>query len=138
MKDETAKWLQYADENLLSARVLLENRLFNPCLQSVQQSVEKFMKTLLVERTMPLKRTNSINELKAMLSEEGIHIDLSEDECDLLDSIYLPSKYPLGGALPNFEPDIEICQRCCNCGEGKPLCERAFSRIAKMEREVAR
>ncbi len=128
MKDETAKWLQYADENLLSARVLLENRLFNPCLQSVQQSVEKFMKTLLVERTMPLKRTHSINELKAMLSEEGIHIDLSEDECDLLDSIYLPSKYPLGGALPNFEPDIEICQRCVAIAERVSLSVREHFR----------
>jgi hypothetical protein len=34
------------------------------------------------------------------------------DECDLLDSIYLPSKYPLGSALPNFVPGTELCERC--------------------------
>ena len=41
MKDETKKWLEYADENLRSARLLIDNELFNPCLQNVQQAVEK-------------------------------------------------------------------------------------------------
>jgi len=26
----------------------------------------------------------------------------------LLDSVYLPSKYPLGSVLPHFDPDAEI------------------------------
>jgi hypothetical protein len=29
MKDETGKWLHYAEENLQSARLLLEHSLFN-------------------------------------------------------------------------------------------------------------
>jgi hypothetical protein len=29
-----------------------------------------------------------------------------------LDSIYLPSKYPLGSVLPDFEPDEQTCKRC--------------------------
>ncbi len=40
----------------------------------------------------------------------GIKIDLTEDECDFLNSIYLPSKYPIGSALPDYDPGIEICQ----------------------------
>lgn len=36
MKDETKKWLEYADENLRSAKVLLDSKLFNPCLQNVR------------------------------------------------------------------------------------------------------
>jgi len=35
---------------------------------------------------------------------------LTEDECDFLDSIYLPTKYPLGSALPFFYPDEIICK----------------------------
>jgi hypothetical protein len=35
MKDETQIWLRYADENIQSARILLENNLFNPCLQNL-------------------------------------------------------------------------------------------------------
>jgi HEPN domain-containing protein len=112
MKDETRTWLKYAGENLQSAKLLLERSLYNPCLQNVQQTVEKVLKALLVESSLKVKKTHSINELKRTLDSVGIALDMTEDECDLLDSIYLPSKYPLGGILPDFEPDMEICERC--------------------------
>ena len=117
MKDETRQWLAYANENLESAKVLLDKSLYNPCLQNVQQAVEKMLKAALIEFSIKLKRTHSISELMLMLTEKGIDIDLTEDECDLLDSIYLPSKYPIGSALPSFEPDSEICQRCIAVAE---------------------
>ena len=47
-----------------------------------------------------------------MLSEQQIIIKLREEDCDLLDSIYLPSKYPLSGVLPDFEPDATLCRQC--------------------------
>lgn len=40
-----------------------------------------------------------------------IKIDLTEDECDFLNSIYLPSKYPIGSALPDYDPEIEIVKK---------------------------
>ena len=112
MKDEARKWLGYADENLASGELLLDRGLFNPCLQNVQQAVEKTLKAILLECSGKFKRTHSINELAAMIQEEGVIPELSEDDCDLLDSIYLPSKYPLGGVLPEFEPNREVCERC--------------------------
>ncbi|MCI5197776.1 MAG: HEPN domain-containing protein, partial [Candidatus Electrothrix sp. AW5] len=48
MRDETRKWFQYAEENLASARLLLQSDLFNPCLQNVQQTVEKALKAVLI------------------------------------------------------------------------------------------
>lgn len=56
MKDETKTWLRYADENFDSARVLLESKLFNPCLQNVQQAVDKWLKALLVELSVEQKK----------------------------------------------------------------------------------
>jgi hypothetical protein len=41
MSDEAGTWLRYAEENLWSARLLLEHGLLNPCLQNAQQAVEK-------------------------------------------------------------------------------------------------
>ena len=117
MKDETKKWLEYADENLRSARLLLDSELFNPCLQNVQQAVEKMLKALLVESAEKIKKTHSINELVSLLTEIGLNIDMTEDDCDLLDSIYLPSKYPLGGILPDFEPDMQTCRKCVALAE---------------------
>ncbi|MBI3540886.1 MAG: HEPN domain-containing protein [Deltaproteobacteria bacterium] len=111
MKDETKTWLRYGDENLQSAHVLLKSKLFNPCLQNVQQAVEKWLKALLTESSLQAKKTHSISELRNSCVRKGASIDLSDDECDFLDSIYLPSKYPLGGVLPDFEPDEDICQK---------------------------
>jgi len=44
MKDETQVWLKYSEENFQSAKILLGSKLFNPCLQNIQQSVEKTQK----------------------------------------------------------------------------------------------
>jgi HEPN domain-containing protein len=117
MKDETRKWLEYADENLKSAKVLLDSELFNPCLQNAQQAVEKMLKAVLVEFSIKFKKTHSTDELVTILAEKHLDINLAEEERELLDSIYLPSKYPLGGILPDFEPDNQTCKSCIAMAE---------------------
>ena len=112
MRKDTELWLQYADDNLKSARVLLESELYNPCLQNVQQAVEKFLKAYLIEQAVGLSKTHSIGELAARVRGAGVVLAITEDETDLLDSIYLPSKYPLASVLPHFMPDRSICQQC--------------------------
>ena len=92
MKDETKIWLDYSKENLESAKILLESELLNTCLQNVQQSVEKLLKALLIENSIKLKKTHSISELKNLLLNNGLKIDFFEEDCEFLDSIYLPSK----------------------------------------------
>jgi HEPN domain-containing protein len=117
MKDETKRWLDYARENLASAKILLENQLYNPCLQNVQQAVEKMLKALLVESGAKVKKTHSIHELVTLLSQMKLDTAMTLDEMDLLDSIYLPSKYPLGSVLPDFEPDQVVCRQCIGIAE---------------------
>ncbi|MFO7889621.1 MAG: HEPN domain-containing protein [bacterium] len=117
MKSETKIWLKYSQENLESAKILLQSKLFNPCLQNVQQSVEKSLKALLIEYSIKLKKTHSITELKNILLENGLQIDISEEDCEFLDSIYLPSKYPLGGVLPYYEPDLDLCNKGVSMAE---------------------
>ena len=56
MKDETKMWLDYSKENLDSAKILMKSKLFNPCLQNVQQCVEKALKALLIENSIKLKK----------------------------------------------------------------------------------
>jgi HEPN domain-containing protein len=99
MRNETRRWLQYAEENFASARLLLQSSLFNPCLQNVQQAVEKALKAILIEKAIKLKKTHDILTIKYLLNEHGLDIDLSDDDCDFLNSIYLPSKYPVGSVL---------------------------------------
>lgn len=77
-----------------------------------QQAVEKALKACCLAAGLPLKRTHSIQELRRDLRRLGWEIDLSEEDAELLDSIYLPSKYPLGSALPEFEIDVSLADRC--------------------------
>lgn len=110
MKNETRIWLKYAAENFESAKILLDSYLYNPCLQNVQQAVEKALKAMLVETASHIRKTHDILEIKKLLLEKGVAIDLLDDECDFLNSIYIPSKYPLGSILADYEPDEKICR----------------------------
>lgn len=112
MKGETACWIGYAGENLRSAELLFESRLYNPCLQNIQQAIEKMLKALLVEKQATVRKTHSIGQLLTLLENGGLSIDISQDESELIDSIYLPSKYPVSAILPDFEPNEVICRQC--------------------------
>lgn len=112
MKDETKLWIKYADENLESSNILLESSLYNPTLQNTQQSIEKYIKAYFVENGIKLQKTHSILSLNEILKQNGIFLNITEDEIDLIDSIYLSSKYPFGSVLPDFEPDKSICLTC--------------------------
>jgi len=112
MKSETTIWLNYADDNLLSAQILLESHLYNPSLQNAQQAIEKFLKTLFIENGIKLQKTHSVAVLVEVLRTSGFELSINDDEVDLIDSIYLTSKYPFGSVLADFEPDTQICRQC--------------------------
>jgi HEPN domain-containing protein len=114
MKDETRTWVSYADENLDVAELTLGHGHLNACLQNVQQAVEKYLKAVIVERGMQFRRTHSIRELVAILAAENIRISIDDDEMDLMDAIYVPSKYPIYSALPHMIPDTTICHNALN------------------------
>lgn len=117
MKKDTESWLRYADENLKSAEILMGNGLFNPSLQNSQQAVEKYLKAVLIEKAAGLAKTHSIRELAVLLEGIGVHLSLNDDDIDLLDSIYLPSKYPAFSVLPRFVPDESVCRQCLDIAE---------------------
>ncbi|MDE3057564.1 MAG: HEPN domain-containing protein [Bacteroidota bacterium] len=110
MQGETKNRLTYSEENLEASKILIGSSLYNPCLHNVQQSIEKTLKSLFIEKSIPFKKSHNILELKTILQKNSISIELTDEECEFLDSIYLPTKYPLGSALPDFYPDKEICK----------------------------
>ena len=109
MKDETRTWLSYADENLDVAELAFEHGHLNACLQNAQQAVEKYLKAIIVERDLEFRRSHNIRELLGLLTAQDIALSVTEDEMDLMDSIYVPSKYPVFSALPQALPDTSIC-----------------------------
>ena len=112
MSAEHKAWVEYADENLEIARLALDRGYCNACLQNVQQAVEKYLKAVLMFQRNEFPRTHSIEMLVQKLAANSMDISISEEETELLDSVYIPSKYPLGSALPDFSPDGDTCNRC--------------------------
>ena len=107
--------------------ILLNSKLFNPCLQNIQQSIEKSLKAVLVENSLGLKKTHSISELKQIIEKNELFaVEITDDDCDFLDSIYLPSKYPLMSVLPEFEPNEDIC------GKGILLVNRVLEQVKEI------
>lgn len=112
MNDEAAGWLKYAEENQKTAELCLHSGLFNPAVQNAQQAVEKALKSLCVQLGMPVRKTHNIARLNMDLVAKGVDCGLDDHACNLLDAVYLPSKYPLGSALPDFEPNKDIARQC--------------------------
>ncbi len=117
MSDEYSQWLRYADENLEIARLALEHKYYNACLQNVQQAVEKYLKATLLYNKSRFPKTHNIEMLRQQLADLGIEISISDEEAELLDTIYVPSKYPLGNALPDFVPDSKIGEQCLDIAD---------------------
>jgi len=112
MNDEAVLWLRYADENRRTAELCVNSGLFNPALQNAQQAIEKALKALWLQAGLTICKTHSVGGLHRGLLRVGVDCGLDDEACDLLDSIYLPSKYPLGSVLPDFQPDADTAQRC--------------------------
>lgn len=117
MKDETRLWLSHAEENFEIARLALERGYLNACLQNAQQAVEKSLKALLVELKGEFPKTHSIRELVRVAAAENGLPEATAEECDLLDSIYLPSRYPVFGVLPEQFADWKVCIQCVRIAE---------------------
>ena len=117
MRDETRVWLTYADENFEIAKLALAHGYVNSCLHNVQQTIEKALKAVVVEHGIEFRRTHSVRELTQLLANAGFLVDVSDEECDLIDSIFVPSKYPAYGVLPDSPPDQGICERCMEISE---------------------
>jgi HEPN domain-containing protein len=112
MKDEARAWMDYAEENLSVAELCLAHHHLNACLYNAQQAVEKFLKALMVEHGLPFKKTHAVLALWQSLADHGLETALTEEECALLDSVFMPSRYPLFSILPDAMPDRQTCETC--------------------------
>ena len=110
-------WLRQAAKDLQHAKNTLKNQEFEWVCFAAQQSAEKALKAILIEKEIKLKRTHDILEIKYLLQNNSVKINISDDECDFLNSIYIPSKYPLGSLLADYNPDEKICQSAIKIAE---------------------
>ena len=70
-------------------------------------------KALLEEADVRVPHIHSVLKLSSLLMEEaGISLSLNEDELDLVDAVYVDTRYPSGiGLLPSGFPTKEDAQK---------------------------
>jgi HEPN domain-containing protein len=66
----------------------------------------------MIEHELPFKRTHAIFVLWQSLADNGFDTALTEEDCALLDSVFIPSRYPLFSILLDAMPDRETCEKC--------------------------
>lgn len=125
MKIDPKHWLAYARDNLAVCRLCLSSGLWNPCLENAQQTVEKSLKALGSQQALINKRTHGIRVLWQDLMDVGFAADMEVAECILIDSIFMDSKYPGYGVLPDGPPDEATCRQCL------AIAERVFAQACR-------
>ncbi len=91
MREETTEWLASAAEDLDAAKVLYDAAHYHAMALHAQQSVEKALKGLLVERTGELPART--HDLRRIGTEVGIPADMLVRLVEMY-AYYLAGRYP--------------------------------------------
>ena len=113
-------WLEFAHRDLEAAKLLVGNEyVSNAVVFHSQQCVEKCLKAMLEESGVPVPHIHSVIRLSALLEEEAnISIALNADELDLVDAVYIDTRYPAGvGLLASGFPSEEDARTLLHIAE---------------------
>ena len=107
MRKATESWLKDAKEELDSAVILYDHKKYRGACYHSQQSVEKALKALILEKGKKPGRIHDIVELFNSVKRLDWEIDLAMDDAIWMNSIYR-GRYPTeNGLLPHGEPSRE-------------------------------
>ncbi len=117
MRKATESWIREAEEELSSASILLEHGKYKAACYHCQQSVEKGLKALILEKGDKPEKTHDIVEMLSRIQRLGYEVALPMDDAILLNSIY-KGRYPTDeGLLPQGEPIKADANRVASAAE---------------------
>jgi len=105
-----AVWFQFADQDLIRAKVMLREEDFAGCLGFLQQAAEKFVKGKLIEQGWKLQRVHNLPSLVEEAERRGLGRLLKHETAALLAVEYIAGRYPTEIADP--EPTPERVRSC--------------------------
>lgn len=111
MNKSTEGWIHFSKTDLDAAKSLLKNNdeLSNIVLFHCQQCLEKIFKAVLENYAIRIPRVHSLERIYADLPDElKKTVDIDESFINLIDDIYISSRYPIDmGLLPTGHPTKE-------------------------------
>lgn len=100
---EASKWLQFAQEDLRAAEIILTEHIHSQVCFHSQQCVEKILKGYLKSHGIKVPKTHSLVELITLCSKLDNNFNNFIGSCKILDQYYSPTRYP--DAIPGILPD---------------------------------
>ena len=99
-------WLQYASDDLKSAKVLLAEGVYNIACFHAQQTVEKLFKAFIAACDQPIPRTHNLIRLNKICEDLcGDKLEFDNEKLIFLNDVYIDSRYPADfGVLPSGQP----------------------------------
>lgn len=88
--EEVKRWIDFANNDLDTASYLYQGKKYEECAFFCQQSVEKFLKAMLIQRKRDIIKTHDLLVLAEILD---LPINLREN-CKELTLIYIFVRYP--------------------------------------------
>lgn len=117
MRKATGSWIKEAKDELDSAIILCEHGKYRGACYHSQQSVEKGLKALILEKGRKPERIHDIVELLNEVIKQGWSVSLTMDDAILLNSIY-KGRYPTEeGLLPHGEPSREDTEQAISAAK---------------------
>ena len=110
MKPETKKWLELAKEDYDTAKYNFEGKKYRIAAFLCQQSVEKALKSIMLEK---IGKVRQIHDLVELGREVGVRLDILNELKDLT-LAYVYSRYPDVIQVNNLKDKashfLEVCQ----------------------------
>ncbi len=109
-------WLSFAEEDLNSAKALLEVGIYNQVCFHAQQVVEKSLKAFLKNKGINLPKTHNLFELIELCVKESKKFSQVKTDCQYLSRFYLSTRYPdaFVGSLLEGLPDEDDAKKAIN------------------------
>jgi HEPN domain-containing protein len=112
-------WLQYASDDLRSAKVLLTEKIYNISCFHSQQVVEKLFKAFIAAYDQSIPRTHNLIRLHKICEDlYGGKLEFDNEKLILLNDVYIDSRYPADfGALPSGQPSEKEASKVYLCAK---------------------
>lgn len=113
-------WLQFAEEDLFSAKVLLEEKIYNQVCFHSQQAAEKILKAFLKSQGVAPPKIHSLLELLEICKGKNNEFGALQKGCAYLSRFYVSARYPdaLPGSLPEGLPNLEEAENSLDFARG--------------------
>lgn len=121
-------WLQYAYDDLQSAKVLLKEEIYNMVCFHSQQVAEKLFKSCIATYNKEIPRTHNLIRLHKICEDlyDG-KLEIDSEALMFLNDVYIDSRYPADfGILPSGQSGKEEARKAYTYAKDLDILLRPF------------